>query len=1147
MKKLLITLILAACASGLMAQSALVTFQVNMYNEIIDGNFDPANDQVTLAGGNFWPNCGPIFSDPDGDAIYTATDTFTVGNVVNYNYYIYTDVGPITPGITPCDFSNGFFESDTAFANCSSGVNGNNRSVTIAATNDTLSVVCFSQCGNCPPPSKVIVTYQVNMYNEIIDGNFNPATDGVTMAGGSLWPNCGPVFSDLDGDAIYTANDTVLPGSPLNYNYYVFTSPGPIIPGVSPCDFSTGFFESDTSFAGCGVGVQGNNRRHVAAAGVFNDSVPVVCFSQCGNCPPPSKVVVTHQVNMYNEIIDGNFDPNNDALVIAGGSLWPNCGNVLTDPDGDAIYTGNDTLNPGNAFNFSYYVFTAAGPITPGTTLCDFSTGYFESDTAFATCASGVQGNNRRYVTPSAGSFNDSIPVVCFSQCGDCPPPSKVLVIFQVNMSNEIFTGNFDPANDVVAMAGANFWPNCGPVLTDPDGDAIYTRQDTLNPGASFNYSYYIYNAGGPVTPGTSLCNFTTGFFESDSTFANCISGVQGNERRYVTPTGSVFDSTDVVCFSACGDCSAPAISILTYQVDMSNEILSGAFSTTNDLLAVAGGIYWPNCGLTMADIDGDSIYTAIDTVAQGNAVNYNFYVFNGVGPIVPGTSLCDGTTGFFESDSSFATCATAFNSTRTYTAIGGQDTIPVVCFSQCENCPGFNTGPSIPVTFQVNMRNELFNGNFNPVTDLVALAGGNYAPNCGPVLTDADGDSVYTFIDNLPVGTVVTYKYFVYTSGGPITPGTTVCDLNTGFFESTANFINCTSGTQGQDRVYTAPSGVGSDVIPVVCFGECGDCTVSSPINEVIFKVDMSEYQGSFTAVNVNGNFNGFCGSCNTLLDPDGDMIYELAVDISTDSIIYLFTLDGFGTTESFSGGESCTRTVVSPQGANTYRALNSIDQALELDPVCWNACGPCSNVITFKVDMSKYADPFTSVNLSGDFNSFCTNCALMTDQDGDEIYEITLELLKDSAQYLFSLDNGAKIEAFQLGAVCTRTTTTPQGVFTNRYLFATDDSVLQASCWNFCETCDAVSIDDELSTSLFTIQPNRVQDAFKVDFGISIPKANSRLEVIDATGKLVYRTQINPGTQAETINVSSWAKGIYLVRFSSNDQFQIQKILVE
>ncbi|MEL7339093.1 MAG: T9SS type A sorting domain-containing protein, partial [Bacteroidota bacterium] len=823
------------------------------------------------------------------------------------------------------------------------------------------------------------------------------------------------------------------------------------------------------------------------------------------------------------------------------------CGPVLTDPDGDFIYTVNDTLNPNAAFNFNYYVYTAAGPVTPGTSLCDFSTGYFESDTAFATCSSGVSGNNRRYVTPPQGVINDSVAVVCFSQCGDCPPPAKVLVTYQVNMANEIFTGNFNTANDAVVMAGANFWPNCGPVLTDPDGDAIYTFTDTLPPGASLNYNFYIYNAGGTVTPGTSLCNLTTGFFESDTAFANCASGVSGDNRTYTVPTGVIRDSTDAVCFGDCGECEAPSISILTFQVDMSNEILSGAFSPSNDLMAVAGGSYWPNCGLAMSDPDGDSIYTALDTVTTGSQINYNFYVFNGVGPITPGASLCDGTSGFFESDTAFANCVTATGTTRTYTAsMGGNDTIPVVCFAQCETCQPFSAGPSIPVTFQVNLRNEILNGNFDPANDLSAIGGGNFSPTCGPVLTDTDGDSIYTHIENIPVGSVVSYRYFIYTAGGNITPGTTLCDMTTGFFESTADFVGCSSGTQGQSRVYTVPSGVAFDVIPVVCFSECGDCTTSSPTNEITFKVDMSKYAGPFSTVNINGNFNGFCGSCDELQDPDGDMVYEITLDIIADSIIYLFTVDGFGATESFSGGESCTRTVVSPQGASTYRAINGIDQNIELDVVCWNECVECFNLVTFRVDMSKYTQPFNTVNLSADFNSFCSDCALMQDPDGDDIYEIAVQLFQDSAEFKFSLDNGSKIEALQVGSSCTKTTTSPQGVFTNRFLKTTGDTTLAASCWSFCATCDAVSIEPGLERAFFSIHPNRVQDAFTVSFGLPVSGRN-QLQIMDATGKIVYQQSLAAGSREERIQVSNWAKGIYLVRFLSGDQFQVQKVLVE
>ena len=44
----------------------------------------------------------------------------------------------------------------------------------------------------------------------------------------------------------------------------------------------------------------------------------------------------------------------------------------------------------------------------------------------------------------------------------------------------------------------------------------------------------------------------------------------------------------------------------------------------------------------------------------------------------------------------------------------------------------------------------------------------------------------------------------------------------------------------------------------------------------DVHFQVDMSTFQGSFSGVYVNGTFNGWCGTCNQLLDDNGNGIYE-------------------------------------------------------------------------------------------------------------------------------------------------------------------------------------------------------------------------------------------------------------------------------
>lgn len=72
-----------------------------------------------------------------------------------------------------------------------------------------------------------------------------------------------------------------------------------------------------------------------------------------------------------------------------------------------------------------------------------------------------------------------------------------------------------------------------------------------------------------------------------------------------------------------------------------------------------------------------------------------------------------------------------------------------------------------------------------------------------------------------------------------------------------------------------------------------------------------MNGYTGpSFTTVNLNGNFNGWCGSCATMLDPDQDSIYELDLDLPLSTVEYKFTLDGWAQQESLLPGSPCTMT---------------------------------------------------------------------------------------------------------------------------------------------------------------------------------------------------------------------------------------------
>jgi hypothetical protein len=108
----------------------------------------------------------------------------------------------------------------------------------------------------------------------------------------------------------------------------------------------------------------------------------------------------------------------------------------------------------------------------------------------------------------------------------------------------------------------------------------------------------------------------------------------------------------------------------------------------------------------------------------------------------------------------------------------------------------------------------------------------------------------------------------------------------------------------------------------------------------------------------------------------------------------------------------------------------------------------------VTFQVDMSNYADGYGSVNLNGSFNGWCGTCVAMTDDDGDNIYDVTIEIEGDAThEYKFTLDGWTVQEMFEEGDACTSTI----DGFTNRTLtLGSEDVVLSEVCFNSCEACE-------------------------------------------------------------------------------------------
>lgn len=155
-----------------------------------------------------------------------------------------------------------------------------------------------------------------------------------------------------------------------------------------------------------------------------------------------------------------------------------------------------------------------------------------------------------------------------------------------------------------------------------------------------------------------------------------------------------------------------------------------------------------------------------------------------------------------------------------------------------------------------------------------------------------------------------------------------------------------------------------------------------------VTFIVDMRDYSGSYTTVNLNGDFNSWCGTCNPMTDPEGDSIWTVTLPLTADSIEYKFTLDGWTGQESLTSGSACTKTT--GIYTNRFAVLNS---DTILNGVAWEDCSAKAGQVymTFQVSMI-----YQTVDASGVYLAGGTGFGLPGDNEmyniGDSIYSITL-----------------------------------------------------------------------------------------------------------------------------------------------------------
>ena len=306
-------------------------------------------------------------------------------------------------------------------------------------------------------------------------------------------------------------------------------------------------------------------------------------------------------------------------------------------------------------------------------------------------------------------------------------------------------------------------------------------------------------------------------------------------------------------------------------------------------------------------------------------------------------------------------------------------------------SCPAATTN----VTFSVNTENIEVGANG------IYVGGGVLGGSDAYALSDDDGDGVWETTIALAPGTTGNYIFFNSPNGSS--------DWGT---KENLNGQDCADPANYDDRILD-PVGE-EDYTLLHCFGECsgngtGECPSPSTTYDVTFSVNMSNYPGGLGDGNVflNGNFNGWCGDCTPMSDDDGDGIWTVTVSLEDGDYEYKFTVNGWSSQEEFGSigaVEGCTVT----DGTYTNRSLTVAGADMTLDTVYWNLCpgetpGQVYN-ITFAVDTANISVGASGMYLGGGAFGDAQGHA-MSDDDGDGVYEVTLEVSTDQAgaNYIF------------------------------------------------------------------------------------------------------------------------------------------------
>lgn len=412
------------------AQAVNVTFKVNMKVKVQMGEFDPVTQHVRITG---------TVTDPQWDPA-----TAPILDMIDSVNYIYGTTIALDPG----NYQYKYLIGD-AWGN--DELPGQNRDLTVGDS-DMEVMVYYNNVEAVPfdsaPQGKVNVMLNVNMTRWIQKGAFDPDNDVVRVTGTITdpdWkPSEAPIMEDNDGNFVYTTIVQVDKDSTYEYKYLIGDDWGrDELQGGKP-NRSITVTDKDTAL----FPVYFDNEPYVVNPPVSTDSV-----------------MLTLNVNMRVQVLEGNFDPASDVVVTAGSFQgWnPAASDPMDDSDGDSIYTGTYKV-PSNARYEYKFVINTDG---------------WESIA------------NRAVVVDST---DKEVPPVYFNDDSVVTIKKNGNVKFSVNTDVLIEVGLFDPSVDSVHVRGSfNGW-------NSDDAARSHMNQNLSNPLNWFlNVPFEQFGVGDPL------------------------------------------------------------------------------------------------------------------------------------------------------------------------------------------------------------------------------------------------------------------------------------------------------------------------------------------------------------------------------------------------------------------------------------------------------------------------------------------------------------------------------------------------------------------------------------------------------------------------------------------------------------------------